>query len=324
MTQTISVLGCGRWGSFHAWHADRIGHRALLWGRPGSARLARLISERRNEYLSLPESVTLSDNLSDALRQSDILLVAVGSQGLRALAREIAALPRALWHEKTFVLCMKGLEKESGKRLSAVLREELGAGPGVAVWVGPGHVQDFLAGLPNCMLLASENPPLTRRLAEIFKSPLIRFYYGKDLLGVELGAAAKNVVGLAAGMLDGLRCQSLKGALMARGTAELSRLIGAMGGDAMAVYGLAHLGDYEATLFSPHSNNRLFGESLVLGRPSAKLAEGVHTAAALALLGERLGVDLPITRAVLQVLRKECPPREALLRLFLRAQKSES
>ena len=319
----ISVLGCGRWGSFHAWYADHIGHDAMLWGRPGSARLARLTEERRNEYLTLPESVALTDDLTAALRHADVIVISVSSQGLRALARSIASTPHGLWASKPFALCMKGLELESGKRLSVVLREELGEGTQVAAWVGPGHVQDFLADVPNCMVMASEDADLSERLAEAFASPLIRFYYGKDLLGAEIGAAAKNVVGLAAGMLDGLGLVSLKGALMARGAAEISRLVGAMGGDAMTVYGLSHLGDYEATLFSPHSNNRRYGENLVRGIPSDKLAEGVFASEALLRLGERYGVELPISSAVAGVVKHGLDPREALLQLFLRAMKSE-
>lgn len=323
MTMKVSVLGCGRWGSFHAWYADHIGHEATLWGRPGSARLARLMTERRNEYLTLPQSVALTDDLTAALRHADVIVISVSSQGLRALAEEIAALPRGLWAAKPFVLCMKGLELDSGKRLSVVVREELGEDTRVAAWVGPGHVQDFLAGIPNCMVMASTDAALSARLAEIFASPLIRFYYGRDLLGAEIGAAAKNVVGLAAGMLDGLGLVSLKGALMARGAAEISRLVGAMGGDAMTVYGLSHLGDYEATLFSPHSNNRRYGENLVRGIPSDKLAEGVFAAQALLRLGARHGVELPISAAVAAVITRGLDPREALTGLFLRAMKSE-
>ena len=323
MKQKLSVLGCGRWGSFHAWHADHIGCDALLWGRPGSARLAKLKSGRKNEYLTLPESVRLSDSLPEALGHADVVIISIGAQGFRSLCREIAALPKELWEKKTFVLCMKGLELESGKRLSLVFREELGDTPGVTIWVGPGHVQDFLAGIPNCMLLASDDETLPPRLAALLESPLIRFYYAADLLGVEIGAAAKNVVGLAAGMLDGLGLPSLKGALMARGAAELSRLVGAMGGDPKTVYGLSHLGDYEATLFSPHSNNRRFGENLVRGLPSEKLAEGVPTAEALLVLGKKYGTELPITEAVHNVIQEKADPREALSRLFLRKPKSE-
>ena len=307
MKTNISVIGCG----------------ALLWGRPGSKRLAKLQAERKNEYLALPDCVRLSDSLPDALDFAAFVIIAVGAQGFRALCREIAALPRPLWEKKTFVLCMKGLELSSGKRLSRVFREELGDAPEVAVWVGPGHVQDFTAGIPNCMLLASDNEALPTRLADVLESPLIRFYYASDLLGAEIGAASKNVVGLAAGMLDGMNLASLKGALMARGAAELSRLVGAMGGDPMTVYGLSHLGDYEATLFSPHSNNRRFGENLVRGLPSEKLAEGVSTAEALLVLGEKYHVELPITEAVHSVIHEKANPKNALLHLFLRKRKKE-
>ena len=110
---------------------------------------------------------------------------------------------------------------------------------------------------------------------------------------------------------------------MARGAAELSRLVAAMGGDAMTVYGLSHLGDYEATLFSLHSNNRRFGENLIRGLPSEKLAEGVYTADALSLLGKKYGVDLPITEAVRSVIKEHMNPRDVLLQLFLREQKKE-
>ena len=259
----ITVLGCGRWGSFLAWYCARIGHNVTLCGRPTSARMAQLLADRRNDYLTLPDSKT-----------ADVIIISIGAQQLRLFLREIKHF---VPDGKKFILCMKGLESGTGKRLTTVFNEELGARNNVAVWVGPGHVQDFVNGIPNCMVIASDNSELTQALVDTFKSPLIRFYYGRDLIGIEIGAAAKNVVGLAAGMLDGLNYSSLKGALMARGTAELSRLIEALGGDRMTVYGLSHLGDYEATLFSEHSNNRRFGEDFIRQKPFDKLAEGVET-----------------------------------------------
>jgi len=316
----ISVLGCGRWGSFHAWYADKIGHDVVLWGRPGSKNLAELRDRHANEYLQMPESVELSDDLSYAVERADIIIISIGAQQLRSFAGQLAELPIK---NKTFVLCMKGLEIGTGKRLSVVMREEVGPEPDIAVWVGPGHVQDFLKGIPNCMILASDSDEVTARLVPIFHGPLIRFYYGKDLLGTEIGAAAKNVVGLAAGMLDGVHYGSLKGALMARGTKELSRLIDAMGGDAMTVYGLSHLGDYEATLFSPHSNNRRYGENLMLGKPSTKLAEGVYTSEALMALSKEYGVELPISRSVYEIVCCHKEPKAELERLFLRSEKEE-
>lgn len=315
----VTVLGCGRWGSFLAWYAARVGHDVLLWGRESSTRLRQLKETRRNAYLTLPPGVVLGDSLAEAVGRAETVIISVGSQSLRALAGEIAVLEPA---QKTFVLCMKGLEIGTGKRLSEVFEETAGAAH-LAVWVGPGHVQDFTAGIPNCMIVGARSAVVSRQIVEAFGSSLIRFYYGEDLLGIEIGAAAKNVVGIAAGMLDGLHYGSLKGALMARGAKELSRLVAAMGGDPMSVYGLSHLGDYEATLFSPHSNNRCFGEDFVAGRSFDKLAEGVYTVEALLALAERYGVELPISRTVHEIIARREDPKQKLLDLFLRPVKAE-
>lgn len=315
----IAVLGCGRWGAFHAWYAAGLGHDVVLWGRPGGATFTELSKNRKNEYLTLPSAVDMTDDLAAALFHAEVVIVAVASQGFRRLSRRIAA--EGLWRGADLVLCMKGLEAESGKRLSEVAAEEMSVSP--AVWVGPGHVQDFVAGMPNCMLVASEDEALTKRIAGVFSGPLIRFYYGGDLIGAEVGAAAKNVMGIAAGMLDGLGRGSLKGALMARGARELSRLVAAMGGEAMTVYGLSHLGDYEATLFSPHSNNRRYGEEFVAGKRPEKLAEGIYTADALHVLSARCGVELPIVESVRRIIHGEENPKDALMGLFLRPMTQE-
>lgn len=134
------------------------------------------------------------------------------------------------------------------------------------------------------MVIDSENEKLKVSLVDAFRSDLIRFYYGSDLLGTEIGAAAKNVMGIAAGVLD-VVCVPLKGPLMSRGAREVARLIKAMGGDERSAYGLAHLGDYETTLFSPYSHNRKYGEMLAKGQRFEKLAEGVTTSAAMCFWG---------------------------------------
>ena len=182
------------------------------------------------------------------------------------------------------------------------------------------------------MVIDSANEELKRFLADNFKSNLIRFYYGNDLIGTEIGAAAKNVLGIAAGILDGSGYVSLKGPLMARGAYEVGCLIKAMGGNFMSAYGLAHLGDYETTLFSEYSHNRRYGEMMAKGQKFDKLAEGVMTAKAMKKLGEEYGVELPITEAVYEACflshafesgdgAKEC--MNIILKLFDRATKSE-
>ena len=322
----ISVLGCGRWGSFHAWYAHRVGHAVTLWGRASSAHLAQLRAGRTNEFLTLPEDIRLTNDLAEAVLASEIVIISIHAQALRSFLHDLCA--RGLGEDlgkRRIILCMKGLEIGTGKRLSTVVHEELGDDVHPDVWVGPGHVQDFVRGIPNCMVLAGEDRDALQGLVDALGSPLIRFYYGEDLLGTEVGAAAKNVVGLAAGMLDGLEYGSLKGALMARGTRELVRLVRAMGGDGETIYGLSHLGDYEATLFSPHSNNRRYGEAVVRGTAGDfhKIAEGVYTAEALMALSEEYGVDLPISATVYEIVKNGRDPRAQLTQLFLRATKSE-
>lgn len=315
----ITVIGCGRWGSLITWYLDKIGHQVTLYGRESSAHMRRFLSERRNDLLTLPESVRLSTDLSCA-RDAEAIIISVPSQSLRGLMEQL----RSLGIQNTiFVLCMKGIEVESGRRLSEVAREGLNSSCPVAVWLGPGHVQEFYAGVPNCMVIDSEDAQTRSLLVERFSSGLIRFYYGEDLIGNEIGAAAKNVIGIAAGILDGLGLTTLKGALMSRGTREIARLIEAMGGNPFSTYGLCHLGDYEATVFSPYSHNRRFGEMLVKGETFDKLAEGYYTADALKRLGERYGVELPICGAVYRALYAGADPKAEIEGLFTRKLKNE-
>lgn len=315
----VAVIGCGRWGSLIAWYLDKIGHSITLYGRSESAHMRRFLAERRNDLLEFPQSVALSTDIACAA-EAEVVVISVPSQSLQGLMEELRPLKL---RDKTFVLCMKGIEVETGRRLSQVAGAALDLSCPVAVWLGPGHVQEFYAGIPNCMVIDSENLPVKKMLVERFSSPLIRFYYGEDLIGNEIGAAAKNVIGIAAGALDGLGLTTLKGPLMSRGTREIARLIEAMGGNPFSAYGLCHLGDYEATVFSPYSHNRRFGELLVKGERFDKLAEGYYTADALMRLSRRHGVELPICRAVYGVLYEGMDPRGALEGLFTRSLKTE-
>ena len=315
----ITVIGCGRWGSCIAWYLDRFGHDITLYGRDSSENMKRIINDRKNDYMEFPESICLSTELS-CIIDSQVIVVSVNSQGLRALCRELAASDIK---GKILVLCMKGIENTSCKRLTEVVKEELGKDTNVAVWLGPGHVEEFYRGIQNCMVIDSEREDVKDALVHAFSGGFIRFYYGTDIIGNEIGAAAKNVIGVAAGMLDGLGLTSLKGALMSRGAREIARLIKAAGGNEMSAYGLCHLGDYQATVFSEYSHNRKFGECVVTGEKYDKLAEGYHTAPALVQMAEIYSVDLPICKAVYDVLYLNEVPGVALMKLFDRTQKSE-
>ena len=316
----VDVLGCGRWGSILAWYLDRIGHQVTLYGRPGSRTLAQLTATRQNDYLTLPASIQLTDQL-EAAQCAEVVVISIPTQQLQSLAEQLAALPL---QGKPVVLCMKGVEIGTGRRLSQIITDTLDPSNTPAVWIGPGHPQDFLRGIPNCMSIDSADNRVKHQLVDAFSSELIRFYYGTDLIGNEIGAAAKNVIGIAAGLLDGFGIRALKGALMSRGTREIGRLIAAMGGQERSAYGLCHLGDYEATLFSPHSHNRQFGEAWATGAPYDKLAEGYYTVQALMTLAQRYQVELPICQAVYDILYRHADAAQTLDGLFRRSLKDEN
>ena len=269
----------------------------------------------KNEYVEIPKKVRLTNDIEEALSDADVVIIAIKSQALRSLAK--TGRKYGL-DKKNTVLCMKGVEEDTGLRLTEIMESEEYDKNRLAVWVGPGHIQEFVQKKPNCMVIDGYNRDYVKMLVDTLKSPLIRFYYGDDIIGSEIGAAAKNVIGIAAGVLDGVGLPSLKGPLMARGAREIARLIAAMGGNELSAYGLCHLGDYETTLFSQHSNNRRFGEMLASGKPFDKLAEGVYTAKALKLLGEKYKVDLPITLAVYKIIYNGKDPYTEIVSMFER------
>jgi len=274
---------------------------------------------RSNGIIDIPQSVKLTSDIKSLLT-ADVIVIAINSQGLRSFMSQISSLNL---RNKIFVLCMKGIEISSGKRLSEIVEEYIDNTNSIAVWLGPGHVQEFYSGIPNCMVIDSKDNNTKEILIKNFSSRLIRFYYGTDLIGNEIGAATKNVIGIAAGMLDGLNLTSLKGALMSRGTREISRLIKALGGNELSTYGLCHLGDYEATIFSSYSHNRKFGESFVCGNKFNSLAEGYFTVKAIVDLTQNIEVELPICQAVFDILYNDTKPKDEIENLFLRSLKNE-
>ena len=317
----ISVLGCGRWGSCIAWYLDKIGHDVLSGGLENAPEFIALKNNKKNDYLSYPDSIEVSSDLKYSVERAEVIVISISCQHLREYMTDIAKYDLT---GKTIVLCMKGIEETTGERLSEVVSEFIDKDKTkVAVWVGPGHPQDYVRGIPNCMVIDSEDEGVKRKLVKEFNSELIRFYIGTDLIGTEIGAAAKNVIGICAGMLDGLGYTSLKGGLMARAPREVAALIKVMGGNEMSAYGLCHLGDYEATLFSKWSHNRMYGESFAKGDRFTKLAEGVMTSKALYKLGQEYGVDLPIVESVYKVLFDGTDIKEALGTLFMRSVKKE-
>lgn len=317
----ISVLGCGRWGSCIAWYLDKIGHSVLSGGLENAPEFIALKNNRKNDYLSYPDSIEVSSDLKYSVERAEVIVISISCQHLREYMNDIS---KYNLEGKTIVLCMKGIEESTGKRLSEVVDDFIDKDKtDVAVWVGPGHPQDYVKGIPNCMVIDSEKDSVKEWLVSEFNSDLIRFYIGTDLIGSEIGAAAKNVIGICAGMLDGMGYTSLKGALMARAPREISSFIEAMGGNGMSAYGLCHLGDYEATLFSRWSHNRMFGEKFVQGDKFEKLAEGVMTTKAIYKIAKKKGIEMPIVTQLYEVLFEGKSLKPALSALFNRNVKNE-
>lgn len=314
MKQNITLLGCGRWGSFIAWYLNRNGFSVTVWGRKDDKIVESLFASRSNEYVTFPESITLTHNLDEAVNKSEIIIISISSQQVRDLMKNLQKIEG--YQNKQYCLNMKGIEETTGKRLSEVLHEHGIAKSHIATWVGPGHIQDFVRGVPSAMIIDSTNKALSRKLIDLFSSDLIRYTQGKDMIGTEIGAAAKNVIGVAAGMLDGLGYQSLKGSLMVYATREVGEFIRSQGGKEKSAYGLCHLGDYEATLFSEFSHNRKYGEETVKGKKFDKLAEGVSTAKIMHKLAKEKGLKMPITEATLKVLEGKLDAQTAITELF--------
>lgn len=315
-----AVLGCGRWGGFHLWYGAGLGHEMTGWEPTGSEPFWELVRTRRNAFLTIPDGVVLTSSLSDAVAGAERIVVSCPAQSFRSLARSLSVLDLSA---ADLVLCMKGLESGTGKRLSTVALEEGVKPRSLCAWVGPGHPQEFVKGVPGCMIVASEDEDAAVRVSTSASSGLVRIYHSRDLAGCEIGAAAKNVIGIAAGMLDGKGMTGLKGALMARGPQEVARLVSAAGGDWRSVYGLSHLGDYEATLFSSWSRNRAWGEAFVRGGSVHGLAEGVPTCEALLELARSLGVEMPITATVADMIAGRTGFESAVEALFGRPVKEE-
>ncbi len=320
MYKNISVIGCGRWGSFLSYYtAKYCAKNVLLYGRENSEIYTNLKKNRKNEYLTLPNNIQLTSKLEEALL-NDLVFISIGCQNLRSLARE---LNNYNINGKIFILAMKGLEINTCKRLSEIMFEEIKQDIKICVLLGPGHVQDYIKNIPSCAVVDSKDENLKKEIANFLNSNLMRVYYGNDIIGNEIGAALKNVIGIVAGILDGLNWYGLKGALMTRAPLEVGRIIENFGGNKKSVYGLAHLGDYEATLFSKNSHNRQFGENLIKGTNFDKLAEGYYTLKAIHKFIKEENIYAPICENLYKFVYEKADFNEIFDKLFNREPKKE-
>ena len=328
----VSVLGAGSWGTALAVHLGRIGHEVRLWARDPA--LASDITERRANavYLpdvSLPDSVLVTDVMAEAMFDTELIVSAIPSHGCRGVMRTAAPFvsPRA-----TIVSATKGLESETLLRMSEVIAQELGPGPAIVVLSGPSFAVEVAQQLPTAVLAASADPRAIETVQGEFRSPYFRLYGSADVVGVELVGALKNIIAIAAGVVEGLGLgHNALAALITRGLAEMSRLAGAAGGRRETPSGLSGLGDLVLTCTGSLSRNRHVGIELARGRHLSEIlssmkmiAEGVNTTAAALALGARHGVELPIATQMAAVLDGRSDVRTAVEALMLRPQRHEA
>jgi glycerol-3-phosphate dehydrogenase (NAD(P)+) len=327
----IAVLGAGSWGTALAILAAANGHAVRLWGHDAT-RLGALERERENRHylpgIRFPESLRTQADLTALIGAHPRLLVAVPSHAFRAT---LERLRPQLQDGAVLAWATKGLEPGSGKLLSEVARELLGAKAALAVISGPTFARELACGLPSAFTVAAERPEVAEEVAGWFRNDRVRVYTSDDLAGVQLGGAIKNVIAIAAGISDGLGFgANARAALVTRGLAELTRLGVALGGRKETFMGLAGAGDLILTCTDNTSRNRRLGLALGKGQALAEAlaaigqeVEGVATARALYRLAQRAGVEMPITAQVYRVLCEGVAPARAVEALLRREPRNE-
>ena len=327
---SIAIIGDGAWGTALALllHAKQFDVR--VWGAfPDYTK--DLIATRQNyKYLPgvpLPSDLPFSNDLGAVLAGARLVVMAVPSHFMREVA---ARVKQALPEPAPFVTVAKGLEGGTLKRMSQVIQEEIGL-PQVAALSGPSHAEEVARRMPTAVTAASQQMNLATFVQEVFSCDFFRVYSNTDIVGVELCATLKNIIAIAAGAVDGCGFgDNAKSALLTRALVEMARFGTAMGGQVESFFGLAGVGDLITTAFSKHSRNRAFGERIAQGmsvddalHASLGVVEGYRNTKSIHELAQRVGIDMPVTEAVYQVLYHGKDIRSMSVELMRREPKSE-
>lgn len=321
----VGVIGAGSWGTTVASLCCR-NATTVLWARSPD-RAAEIDATHRNEtYLpgiDLPESLHVTDSMKEAVRDSDVVVMAVPSQGFRSVLEDVAAEVRA-W--VPVVSLSKGLEQGSRKRMTEVVNDVLPDHP-AGVLTGPNLAKEVMVGHPAAAVMAMADERVALALRPLFASTSFRVYVNLDIVGCEIAGALKNVMAIAAGMVDGMGFgDNTRATLMTRGLFEMSRLGVALGGDPLTFAGLAGMGDLVATCSSTKSRNHHVGDQLGRGRALDEIitemnmvAEGVKSSKVVVELAQEMGVEMPIAEQVEAVCHRGASAPEALASLMARA-----
>lgn len=332
----IAVLGAGTWGIVLASLLARKGLRAAAWDI-AEPLIEQLRTRREHPKLPgfrVPDALDLCTDLGQALGEPEspeAVVVVAPSHAVRALCQSCRAFPGAL--EALWVVCSKGIEEQTLLPMTDVVGDVLGAerGQRAVVLSGPSHAEEVAQAMPTTVCAAARLPEHARRVQALFNTDAFRVYTHDDVLGAELGGALKNVIAIAAGVLDGMELgDNARAALVTRGLAEIVRLGTAMGARSETFSGLTGLGDLVVTCASRHSRNHRFGELLARGRSRHEaleeigmVVEGIRTVRSAVALAERHGVDMPITQEVYAAIYEDKSPAQALRDLMHREPRPE-
>ena len=328
----IAVIGAGSWGTALAVIAARAGHGVRLWSR--NDEVVRSINEQHVNscYLrstSIPDSVTATSDLAAALQDASMVLLAVPSHAAR---ETLTAMSPQLQEDAIIVNVAKGIEIETGKRISEIAKEVVTGSHPFVTLSGPSFAKEVVAGHPTAIVAASKDNTAARTVQNDLSFENLRIYTNADVVGTEIGGSVKNVMAIAAGMADGLGFGANSvAALITRGLAEITRLARREGAQMETLMGLAGLGDLVLTCTGNLSRNRFVGEELGKGRTLAEItaelsevAEGINTARAVKKLADRAGLEMPITNEVNAVLYDGKPARDAVSELMSRPLREEN
>lgn len=322
----VAIIGTTTWGVTLALVLARKGISVSLWARTEDEASRLLRDETRPVRLNgidFPEQVSVTSSIEEAMDKVRAVILVVPSQTMR---QNIGQVRAHLTDSVLVVSASKGLEIETGKRMSQVIIEEIDPvfRPNVCVLSGPNLYAEVLRGLPAVSVIAGFQDAVARKAQKLLNAPNFCVYINSDVIGVELGGALKNIIALGAGMIDGLGYgDNAKAALITRGLTEISALGVALGASPLTFSGLAGLGDLIATCASPLSRNHYVGNELAKGRPLQvilasmdSVAEGVTTTVAAWQLAKDLGLEMPITEKIYQVLYDNYDPSEVIANLL--------
>ena len=326
----IGVIGAGSWGIALSWLLTNNGHKVTVWSVIESEiEMLKTSHEHKDKLpgVKLQDSMQFTTDLESTCKDKDLLVLAVPSIFTRSTAKQMKEFVK---EGQIITSVAKGVEENSLMRLSEIIKEEIPQSR-VTVLCGPSHAEEVGKGLPTTCVAGADRKSDAEFVQNLFASDVFRVYTSPDMLGMELGAALKNVVALAAGMADGMGFgDNTKAALITRGMAEITRLGTAMGGAAETFAGLTGIGDLIVTCASVHSRNRKAGYLMGQGKSADEamaevkmVVEGVYSAKAALQLAKKYNVEMPIVEQVNDILFNGKTPKEALPELMMRDKKSE-